>query len=95
MDNENFNSVCGAIRSEVERLLMEQPPQAVAVGLWDILKTLKSNASLQTLRGVYKRAAELNPLGQPETFKAGILRIMVAARYQVDFRTTPAYRCRS
>jgi hypothetical protein len=95
MDNANFNSVSGAIRSEVERLLMEQPPQALGVELWRMLKSLKANPGPETLHGIYNRAAGLNPLHQREELKEGILRIMVAARYQVDFRSIQAERDRS
>jgi hypothetical protein len=82
----NFDAVCGAIRTEVGRLLMKQPPHALAVELWGILKSLQAPPGPEMLREIYNRAVGLNPLDQPEAFRESILRIMVAARYQMDFR---------
>lgn len=95
MENASYKSVLGAIRSEVERLLREQPPHALGVELWRMLKSLKANSGPDALHGIYTRAAGLDPLGQPEELKEGILRIMVAARYQVDFRSRQPERDRS
>lgn len=95
MNTSNYDSVNRAIRSEVQRLLIADPPRPVALELWRMLKPLKDSPGPATLHTIYHRAAGLNPLRLPEELKEGILRIMVAARYQVDFRSRQPERDRS
>jgi len=51
-----------------------------------MLKLLNDRPHSLALTRVYERGASLKPLQLPEELKEGILRIMVAARYRVDFR---------
>lgn len=87
MEHANHRAACRAIRREAQWLLKQQPPQHLGLELWRMLKLLKSHPGSASLHAIYSRTAALKPLRFSEELKEGMLRIMVAARYQVDFRS--------